>query len=263
MAERSTFSLDVADEDPVRWLTLSNPSRRNAIPLGGFDLLREAFEGFEASGQRVLVMTGAGGDFSSGADLSDANFAGSTAAENALVVGRTSAAALALHVLTKPTIAAVDGVAMGAGMNLALGCDVVIAGESARFSELFVHRGLTLDFGGTWLLPRLVGLGRAREIALTGREIGAAEALAIGLVSSVVPSASLREKAATVGRDLAAGAPLAQQFIKVGMSRSSAMTFEQALAFEGQAQAVLLSSEDVAEAVDAFLSKRSPRFRGR
>ena len=263
MTEQSTFSLDVTDDGPVRWLTLSNPPRRNAITLTGFDLLGEAFDGFEKSGQRVLVITGSGGHFSSGADLSDTDFSGSTAAENAHIISRTSRAARALHALTKPTIAAVDGVAMGAAMNLALGCDVVISAESVRFSELFVRRGLALDFGGTWLLPRLVGLARARDIALTGREIGGTEALAMGLVSRLVPSASLHDEAATAARHLAGGASLAQQFIKAGMSRSSAMTFEQALAFESQAQAVLLSSDDVVEAIDAFLSKRSPEFRGR
>jgi 2-(1,2-epoxy-1,2-dihydrophenyl)acetyl-CoA isomerase len=172
-------------------------------------------------------------------------------------------AALALHRISKPTVAAVDGVAVGAGMNLALGCDIVIATERARFAEIFVNRGLTLDFGGTWLLPRLVGLARAREIALTGRMVGAEEALTIGLISAVVEHEGLADEAERVAVMLGAGAPLAQRFIKVALDRSSTMTFEQSLAFEGQAQATLLGSEDLFEGAAAFFQKRPPEFKGR
>jgi 2-(1,2-epoxy-1,2-dihydrophenyl)acetyl-CoA isomerase len=140
---------------------------------------------------------------------------------------------------------------------------VVIATDRARFSEIFVRRGLTLDFGGTWLLPRVVGLARAREIALTGRLVTADEALAIGMVARVVAPEELDDVAAEIAGDLAAGAPLAQRFIKVGLDRSSSMTFEQALAYEEQAQAILLGSEDVVEGTAAFLQKRPPDFEGR
>jgi enoyl-CoA hydratase/carnithine racemase len=109
-----------------------------------------------------------------------------SAADTAARMRVISRAVTALHRLTKPTVAAVDGVAVGAGLNMAIGCDIVIATDRARFAEIFVKRGHTLDFGGTWLLPRLVGLARARELALTGRIIGASEALDIGLITSVV-----------------------------------------------------------------------------
>jgi 2-(1,2-epoxy-1,2-dihydrophenyl)acetyl-CoA isomerase len=176
---------------------------------------------------------------------------------------RTNAAALALHRLSKPTIAAVDGVAVGAGMNLAIGCDIVIATQRARFSEIFVKRGLTVDFGGTWLLPRLVGLARARELALTGRLFGADEALKIGLVIAVVAAEALDETVSEMAETLSAGAPLAQSIIKRALDRSSSMTFEQALSFEEQAQAVLLGSEDLVEGAAAFVAKREPEFKGR
>lgn len=244
----------------MRWITLANPGRRNAIPRHGFEILTEAFE---SSGQRVLVVTGAAGHFSAGVDLSDGEIAGKSAADNLRVMRRTATAATALHRLTKPTVAAVDGIAMGAGMNLALGCDIVIAGERARFAEVEVLSGLALEFGGTWLLPRLVGYARARVLALTGREVSGAEALDMGLIVRLVSSETLRAEAAAVGGDLASGAPLAQQFIKSGLSRSTGMTFEQALRFEGQAQAVLVSTEDVTEAVNASRAKRAPVFRGR
>ena len=161
-----------ADRDNVRTITLNRPERKNAVPADGWPQLREAFVDFESSTQRVLVVTGAGGAFCSGADLDPERFERNIVASRRRmkIVGET---ALALHRLTKPTVAVVDGVAAGAGMNLALGCDLVIATPNARFSEVFVKRGLTLDFGGSWLLPRIVGLQRAKELALTGRMVGA------------------------------------------------------------------------------------------
>lgn len=256
----------VADDGPIRTLTLNSPERKNAVPSDQWDVLAAAFSDFEHSDQRVLVLTGSGSDFCAGADLNpEAMFGGGSvpsAADNLAAMAAPGGAATALHRLSKPTIAAVDGVAVGAGMNLALGCDIVVASELARFSEIFVQRGLALDFGGTWLLPRLVGLAKARELALTGRIVDAAEAFEIGLVARVVPQELLLETATSMAGELAAGAPLAQRFIKVGLDRSTTMTFEQAIQFEDQAQAVLLASQDFAEGVRAFLAKEPPRFDG-
>lgn len=223
----------------------------------------DAFRDFEQSSQRVLILTGADVDFCAGADMNRNADETPSAADNAARMGRTNDAALALHRLTKPTIAAVDGVAVGAGMNLALGCDIVIVTDRSRFAEIFVKRGLTMDFGGTWLLPRLVGLQRARELALTGRIIDADEAMDIGLVTEVVPHADLKARVAELASSLAAGAPLAQAMIKRALDRSSEMSFEQALAFEQMAQAVLLGSEDLTEGAAAFIEKRDPHFKGR
>lgn len=242
---------------------MSSPKTKNAVPRAGWVELADAFDAFEASEQRVLVITGAGGDFCAGADLG-ADFSGfGTPAANAEYMRFPNRAALALHRISKPTVAAVDGVAVGAGMNLAVGCDFVVASSRARFAEIFVKRGLTLDFGGTWLLPRLVGLARARDLALTGRMVGADEALAIGLVTRVVDPGHLEAEATRIAEELAAGAPLAQRFIKVALDRSASMTFEQALAFEEQAQATLLGSEDLFEGAAAFIQKRPPEFKGR
>ena len=254
----------VEDVGSIRTLTMANPGRMNAVPPDGWIELAEAFEAFDASDLRVAVITGAGGEFCAGADMARARNPVPSAADNAeRMRSGVNRAALALHRCSKPTIAAVDGVAVGAGMNLAIGCDIVIATERARFAEIFVKRGLTLDFGGTWLLPRLVGLTRARELALTGRIVDAAEALAIGLVARVVPVSELESTTAELASALAEGAPLAQSFIKRAMDRSSTMTFEQALAFEEHAQALLLASEDLIEGAAAFLEKRPPRFEGR
>jgi enoyl-CoA hydratase/carnithine racemase len=254
----------VADSGPVRWLTLNQPAHKNAVPVEGWRLLADAIGDFSASEQRVIVLCGAGEDFCSGADLGLDGVDGLRSP----AVGRTrmqapARAVTALHRLSKPSIAAVDGVATGGGMNLALGCDIVVATQQARFSEIFVKRGLTVDLGGTWLLPRIVGMARARELALTGRVVDAEEALAIGMVSRVVSRDELHATVQRLGEELAAGAPHAQGFIKRALARSMEMTFEQAIAFENQAQATLLASDDVREGVAAFLEHREPRFEGR
>jgi 2-(1,2-epoxy-1,2-dihydrophenyl)acetyl-CoA isomerase len=253
---------EVRDTGPIRRLTISNPGRRNAVPTGQWGRLAELLGEFEASRQRVLVITGADGDFCSGADMGS-DFVPGAVMDGYAMVDRVSAAALALHRITKPTVAAVDGVAAGAGLNLALGCDLLVASDRARFSEIFVRRGLTLDFGGTWLLPRRIGLGRAMDLALTGRVIDVGEAERLGLVTRVVPAADLDGAVTALAEELAAGAPLAQRFIKAGLGRSFDMSFEEALSYEQTAQALLLSSEDFFEGAAAFLQKRDPGFLGR
>lgn len=250
--------------DTVRWLTIDRPDRRNAIPADGYPRLTAAFTEFEKDDDRVLVVTGAGGDFCAGADLDPEQFSGGLSVAEAhqqmKAVGR---AATTLHRTTKPTIAAVDGAAVGAGMNLALGCDIVIASESARFSEIFVRRGLTVDFGGTWLLPRIVGLQRAKELALTGRMVTAEEAVELGIAMEVVPAGSLTDRVTELAASLASGSPLAQMFAKQGLNAAFEMGFADALSWEGQSQAITLGTEDVVEGVEAFLQGRDPEWKGR
>lgn len=250
--------------DGVRWLTIDRPERKNAIPADGYPMLTAAFSDFDESGDRVLVVTGAGGEFCAGADLDPEQFArGISTGDAHRRMKLVARAATALHRITKPTIAAVDGVAVGAGMNLALGCDVVIATDRARFSEIFVRRGLTVDFGGTWLLPRVVGLQRAKELALSGRIVGAEEAVRLGIAMEVVPVSSLRERVEELAASFAAGAPIAQMFAKQGLNASFESSFEESLSWEGQSQAIAFGTEDVAEGVTAFLEKRDPRWKGR
>lgn len=251
------------DRGAVRWLRFDRPERKNAIPFDGWEDLRAAFVGFERSEARVLVVTGNGGEFCSGADLdpTSAGELGGVVARHERMKAITEAA-LALHRITKPTIAAVDGVAVGAGMNLALGCDVVVATDRARFSEIFVRRGLTVDFGGTWLLPRLVGQQRAKELALTGRMVDAAEALRLGLVLEVVTPERLEEAVDALAGRMLEGAPIAQMFAKQGIDRSWDVTFEEALGWEGQSQAICFSTADVLEGIAAFVQKRPPDFKG-
>lgn len=250
--------------DGVRWLTIDRPDRKNAIPVDGWPALTAAFAEFESSDDRVLVIAGAGGSFCAGADLDPDRFSTAMSVTEAhrrmKVVER---AAVALHRTTKPTVAAVDGVAVGAGMNLALGCDVVIATERARFSEIFVRRGLTVDFGGTWLLPRIVGLQRAKELALSGRIVEAEEAERLGIVMEVVPVARLHGRVEEVARSFLTGAPIGQMFAKQGMNASFESSFSESISWEGQSQAIALGTEDVIEGVSAFLEKRDPLWKGR
>src|SRR4249920_2532219 len=190
-------TLIVDRADGVVTVTLNRPEKKNAINGPMWRELIEVFdEVADTASDRVLVIAGAGDGFCSGADLSpgdnpdlggDSGGIGSTFRQMR-VVGR---AALRLHHLPQPTIAAVNGVAAGAGLNMALGCDLIVASEGARFSEIFARRGLTIDFGGSWLLPRLIGMHRAKELAFFADIISAKEAAEFGLVNRVVPAGQL------------------------------------------------------------------------
>ena len=252
------------DRDEVRWLTIERPEKRNAIPMDGWSELRVAFEDFEECPQRILVLTGAGGDFCAGVDLDSSRLEKTqTMSERHLRLKEVASMAMALHRVTKPTIAAVDGVAVGAGMNLAIGCDFVVATDRARFGELFVRRGLVPDTGGTWLLPRIVGLQRAKELALTGRLVDAYEALRIGLVMEVVEPDELNSRVLHHAGQLLAGAPVAQMFTKQMISASFQSSLADALNWEGEAQTIVLGTQDAAEGVLAFLEKRKAAWKGR
>jgi len=257
-----TNDLLIEDRGPIRWLTLNRPKRKNAISPEGWDRLRQAFAGFGSSPQRVLVITGAGDDFCSGADLVESGGEADMTTRRARMQ-RVEGAAMALHRVSKPTIAAVDGVAVGAGMNLALGCDVVITTDRARFSEIFVRRGLTLDFGGTWLLPRVVGMQRAKDLALSGRLVGGSEAVQIGLALEAVAPDELAGRVTELAEVFAAQAPIGQMFAKQGLNAAFESSMAEALAREGQAQAICLGSTDVVEGVRSFIEKRAPTFEGR
>jgi 2-(1,2-epoxy-1,2-dihydrophenyl)acetyl-CoA isomerase len=167
------------------------------------------------------------------------------------------------HDLPQPTIAKVTGIAAGIGMNLALGCDLVIASEDARFSEIFVKRGLSVDGAGSWILPRLVGLHKAKELCLFGDIIEAPEALALGIVNRVVPAGDVDKLVDEWASRLAAGPPIALSMTKRMLNRSFEQSFEQTLDDEARSQSVNFGTRDTAEAIGAFLGKREPRFEGR
>jgi len=240
-------------------VTLNRPEKKNAANGVMWQELGECFqEVTERPDDRVLIVTGAGDAFCSGADLSSAG----SLVEPLALMRRVGDVAMALHRVPKPTIAKVNGVAAGAGCNLALGCDLVVASDEARFSEIFSRRGLSIDFGGSWLLPRLVGLQRAKELTLLAPMISADEALEIGLVNRVLPAAELDGFVADWATQLAAGPPLALAMSKSLLDQSFEVSLAQALDDEGRCQVVNFSSADTAEALAAFIEKRSPRFQG-
>jgi enoyl-CoA hydratase/carnithine racemase len=249
------------DARGVTTLVLNRPEKKNAIDHLMFEELSQVLgEVGRSASDRVLVLTGAGGNFSAGADLGGA---GAPDRHHLAHMRFYGSVALALHQLPIPTIAAVRGVAVGAGLNLALGCDLIAASDTARLSEIFARRGLSLDVGGSWLLPRLVGLHRAKELALLAEMISAEQAERIGLVNRVVPDAELDALVADWAGRLAAGPPLALAMSKRLLNQSFATGLAEALDAEGMAQSVNTASEDTKEALRAFFQKREPTFRGR
>jgi 2-(1,2-epoxy-1,2-dihydrophenyl)acetyl-CoA isomerase len=238
-------------------VTLNRPRVKNAMGRQGWAQLRDAIRSLDPAEDRVVVMTGAGEDFCAGADLTGPPVGGHPM-DGMRIVADTC---LALHRLPVPTIARVDGVAVGAGMNLALVCDFVVASTRARFSEIFVKRALSVDFGGSWLLPRLVGLRRAKELVLLGDIIDAAQADEIGLLYKVVDAGKLDAAVADLAGRLASGPRLAMAESKALLNGAFDVTLERALDEEGRAHAVSISSPDAAEALEAFRQKRPANFR--
>lgn len=255
-------TIDVQRTDGIVTITLSRPEKKNAINGVMWDELLATFREIGASStDRAVVITGAGGAFCSGADLTAR---GDGPQVHQLAAMRHVAdVCLALARLPQPVIAKVRGVAVGAGCNLALGCDLVVASTNARFSEIFAKRGLSVDFGGTWILPRRVGLHRAKELAFFADIIDAAEAERIGLVNRVVDDADLDAFVDDWAQRLAGGPPLAVAMTKRMLNNAMNVTLEEALDDEGAAQTVNFSTQDTVEAIRAFVEKRTPKFEGR
>lgn len=243
----------------VLTLTLNRPHRRNALDAASWAALREALtEAGTDPEVRALVITGAGGAFCAGADIS-----GGVPDGHPLTLMRgVNEVALLLHELPIPVLAKVTGVAVGAGWNLALGCDLVVATPEARFSQIFARRGLSLDFGGSWLLPRIVGLQQAKRLALLAETIDAEEAHRLGLVTWVVAAEEIDEFVTGLGERLAAAAPVAIAQSKALLNENVDRTMREALASEARAQAVNFATADVPAALAAFGDRTEPRFTG-
>jgi 2-(1,2-epoxy-1,2-dihydrophenyl)acetyl-CoA isomerase len=250
----------VDDADGVRTLTLNRPHRRNAIDAGLWEALRAALEeaGRDRS-VRALVLTGAGGAFCSGADISK----GLSDVHPVYRMRTLTEVTLLLHELPVPTVAKVTGVAVGAGWNLALGCDLVVATPSATFSQIFTRRGLSPDCGGSWLLPRLVGLQQAKRLALLAETIDAEEARALNLVTWVVSTGEVDAFVDDLTTRLVAGAPVALAQTKALLNEGADHTLREALVGEARAQAVNFATADAPEAYAAFAEGRDAHFTGR
>ncbi|MGH7043756.1 MAG: crotonase/enoyl-CoA hydratase family protein [Acetobacteraceae bacterium] len=250
-------------------LTLNAPERRNPISERGMvDAIVAALERIDADpSARAAILTGAGSAFSSGGDLramADAADARAAAPAATLAYYRhgIQRIPLAFERLNVPIIAAVNGAAIGAGLDLACMCDIRIAAESARFAESFVKVGLIAGDGGAWLLPRLVGFSKAAELAFTGDMLTAAEALACGLVSRVVPDQDLQAAARALAERIAANPPHAVRMTKRLLLEGRTMRMDSLLEMAAAMQALVHATTDHREAVAAFLEKRPPRFTG-
>ena len=248
-------------ENGIVSVTLNQPEKKNAINLTMFEELMMVFEEVTMRDEdRVLVITGAGGNFSAGADLTPQESSERHILSSMRFYGSVG---LALHQVPKPTLAKIRGVAAGAGLNLGLGCDLILASENARFSEIFARRGLSLDVGGSWLLPRLVGLHKAKELALLADVIPAAEADRMGLVNRVVADEELDSVADDWANRLAAGPPLALSQSKRMLNNAFNYGLAEAMEIEAAAQSINITSQDCREGMVAFFEKREPVFKGR
>lgn len=243
----------------VRTLTLNRPDRKNALNAQLWVELADALRAAARdTGLRALVVTGAGGAFCSGADISTPE---DIHPKDKL--RRLTEVALALHELTVPTIAKVAGVAVGAGWNLALGCDFVVATPESRFCQIFSKRGLSVDLGGSWLLPKLVGLQQAKRLVLLADMIDAGEAHSLGLVTWVKPADEIDGFVAELAGRLAAGPSVALAQSKTLLNDGANATLREALANEARAQPGNFATADSTEAYAAFAEKREPAFTGR
>jgi enoyl-CoA hydratase/carnithine racemase len=255
-----TLALDV--RGAILTIMLNRPAQKNAINGAMWPELLDALSRCENDEDvRVLVITGAGGDFCSGADVSGGSDSRSLRPLRRMtLVGQVAAA---LHRLTKPSIAKVRGVAVGAGCNLALGCDLVVASSNARFSEIFVRRALSPDFGGSWLLPRMVGLHIAKELAFFGEIVSGEDAARLHLINRAVADEELDGFVDEWARRLASGPPVALTLTKRLLNASHQLTLEAALEVEAASQAVNSTSVDTREAAAAWQDgRRQPRFTG-
>lgn len=262
----TTQRLTVDRSHGVVTVTFNRPARKNAVPAAMWDEIAATFrEIADRRDDRAVVLTGAGGDFCSGADLAGDDDEPSPDRDDHRLaqMRRVGAACLAIAESPKPTIAKVRGVAVGAGLNMALACDLVVADRTARFAEIFAKRGLTIDCGGSWFLPRRIGLHRAKELALLADLIDAAEADRIGLVNRVVDPDDLDGFVADWATRLAAGPPIALAQTKRLLDVSFESSLRAALDGEGAAQAINFATADTREALAAFVERRDPVFTGR
>jgi 2-(1,2-epoxy-1,2-dihydrophenyl)acetyl-CoA isomerase len=230
-------------------VVLNRPDRRNALRTEDYARLAEILRDIRRTvSDRVVVLTGAGDHFCAGSDLEglDPNI---EAAEAITVMRQVQTTALALHDVGKPVIATVSGYAVGAGCNLALGADIIYASESAKLGQIFIKRGLALDFGGSYLLPRRVGPGKAKLLAFTGAVVEAAEAERIGLVDFVCDPDLLRGHTERLARELADRPPLALSGIKRQIDRGVASTFDEAIEYEILTQSLCSVSGEMAAAM--------------
>lgn len=256
-------NIEVAVDGDVGSITINRPERMNACTGAMFDALHDAAMTMRVERPRVVVFRGGGEHFCSGADVSGEGADAIEGADHGIhTMRRIGDAVTALHALPMPTIAAVDGVAVGAGFGFALAADLMLCTDRARFSLIFARRGLSLDFGTSYLLPQRVGLHRAKEMAFTAGEYDAVAAREIGFVNEVVAADELGAATDALVAKIVAGPPLALSMSKRLLENAAHQTLAQAVEAETLAQNVNFTTSDVAEAAAAFVERRSTEFTG-
>jgi 2-(1,2-epoxy-1,2-dihydrophenyl)acetyl-CoA isomerase len=251
-------------------LTLNRPDRLNALSLAAVELLRDTLAGIaDDPTARAVVLTGAGRGFCAGGDVGDLAANGASGEPSRAPGGLTATIRACtriveiLRAMPQPVIAAINGPCAGAGLALACAADLRLASESAVLTTAFVAVGQTGDYGLAWTLPRLVGAGRARELFLTGRRVGADEARALGLVEEVCAPDALLPRAATLAAEIAARAPLTVAGIKASLAEAEVLALGAFLDAEALRYEANAATDDATEAARAFVEKRDPEFRGR
>ena len=249
----------------IATVTLNRPEKLNALSGEMMEGLVPVIEGLaEEKEVRCVVVTGAGRGFCAGGDIAGMASGETLPNENPVArLRRLEETSRLLHEMPKPTIAMVNGPAAGAGLSIALACDIRIAGESARFGTAFVRIGFSGDFGGTWMLQRLVGPAKARELYFTGDLIDAREAERIGMVNRVVPDDELGRETRSLAERIAKGPPIALARMKQNMNLGLASDFSTLLDAEAEGMIMTGMTQDNREAVKAFLEKRPATFHGR
>jgi enoyl-CoA hydratase/carnithine racemase len=259
--------IDYRLDDHVAVITLNRPEVMNALNRQMYAELEQSFRDAHRDPEvRCVVLTGNGRSFCSGDDVKQIMLGeqrDDTVARLRDAKPKPTPAAAALLECDKPVVVAVNGAAVGWGMDMCLFGDIRIASEAAKFGELFIKRGLVADLGGLWRLPRVVGPSKAAELLFTGDIISAQEAQRIGLVSEVVPAADLMEAAMTIARKIAANPPIALRYMKEGLRKSVHASMAEMGEYVGNSLAYLFTTEDHKEGALSFVERREPVFKGR
>jgi enoyl-CoA hydratase len=255
------MNIDVAVAESIATLTIERPEVKNALDRQTVGEIRAALAALAADDEiGVLIITGGGETaFVSGADINDIRARGRDEGLAAI----NSSLFTEIERFPRPTIAAINGYALGGGCELALACDIRIAADTARFGQPELGLGIIPGAGATQRLPRIVGLGRAKYLILSGEIIDAKQALEIGLVSAVTPPGQLQIRARELAKRILRQGPLAARLAKIALNASARVDMDSGLLIETLAQALCYSSEDKLEGTSAFLEKRKPKFTGR
>ena len=254
---------DVADH--LATVTLNRPEKLNAMNLDLLDRLADALQRLaDDADVRCVVLTGAGRGFCAGGDISAMASGEVVVSEDPVArLQRQEESSRLLHEMPKPTIAMINGPVAGAGLSVALACDIRIAAESARFGTAFARVGFSGDFGGTWMMQRLIGPARARELYFTARLLDAREAERIGLINRAVPDDRLREETMALAQKITSGPPIALARMKQNMNLALVSDFATLLAAEAEGMIMTGMTKDHLAAARAFLAKQEPVFEGR